>query len=277
MSAPGWVEMNDCSWLARRDPRLKLVWLGALSLASVLVESRTGLYALFGASLAVALAARLSLRTWFVIVVILGTIAWGTVLSQALFFLGDRTTPHITLVAPRTIGHFEFSGLHLWRDGAMFGLLQSLRLLAVSLAGIAVCLSTSPQRLLAALVALRVPVAVSFMSIAALRFLPTILTEWATVRRACRLRGYRPQAWRAPWSTLQMETALIAPVVAASLRRAATLATSLSARGFDATRPRTTYPALRMTPIDRALLCLLIASAVALSAQTSYHWLTQIR
>jgi energy-coupling factor transport system permease protein len=276
MSTVGWVEMNDRSWLARRDPRLKLAWLAVLSLASVLIESREGLYALFAVSLVVALGLRLSVRTWIIIGAILATIAWGTVLSQALFFMGDRSTPHITLIAPRTFRSFEFSGLQLWRDGALYGLLQSLRLLAVTLAGLSVCLSTSPQRLLAALVAVRVPVAVSFMSVAALRFLPTILAEWATVRRSCRLRGYRPQAWRAPWTTLRMETALLAPVVAASLRRAATLATSLSSRGFDATRPRTAYPALRMTGTDQMLLAILIVTAVALSAFKSYHWLTFI-
>jgi len=272
MSSLGWIEMNDRSWLARRDPRLKLAWLAVLSLASVLIESRTGLYALFAASLVVAIGVRLSARTWIVIGAILATLAWGTVLSQALFFMGDRTTPHITLIAPRSFRYFDFAGVQLWRDGALFGLLQSLRLLAVTLAGLSVCLSTSPQRLLAALVAVRVPVAVSFMSIAALRFLPTILAEWATVRQSCRLRGYRPRPWRAPWNTLRMETALMAPVLAASLRRAATLATSLSNRGFDATRPRTTYPALRMPRTDMALLGMMIVTAVTLSAVKSYHW-----
>ncbi|HEY2839014.1 MAG TPA: energy-coupling factor transporter transmembrane component T [Pirellulales bacterium] len=277
MNGLGWLEMNDRSWLARRDPRLKLAWLAVLSLASVLIESREGLYLLFAVALLVAICLRLTARTWIVIGAILTTTAWGTVFSQALFFIGDRSTPHITLIAPRTVGTFEFSGLQLWRDGAMFGLLQSLRLLAVTLAGLSVCLSTGPQRLLAALVAVRVPMAVSFMAIAALRFLPTIVGEWATVRRSCRLRGYRPQPWRAPWKTASMEMALLAPVVAASLRRAATLATSLASRGFDATRPRTTYPALRMTSADLTLFLVLVAMAVALSTLKSFHWLAVAR
>ena len=56
-------------------------------------------------------------------------------------------------------------------------------MLAVMLAGLTVCLTTSPEGLLAVLAWLRVPAAISFMTVAALRFLPTFIDEWTTVRR----------------------------------------------------------------------------------------------
>jgi len=192
-----------------------------------------------------------------------------------MFYGGHPSSPHLTIIPTFRLGSLEL-GVTLWREGAIFGLVQSLRLVAVTLGGLAVCLSTSPQRLLAALVAVRVPVAVSFMAVAALRFLPTILNEWGTVRRSSRLRGYRPRVWSAPWHTLRMEAALMAPVIAASLRRATTLATSLGSRGFDATRPRTAYPAMRMRPTDMVLLWSLAAFAVALSTLKSMYWLSQV-
>jgi len=266
------------TWLAQRDARLKLAWLGTASLAAVLVDSATALIVLCAATLSVALALGWTRRTWLLVGGILLAVAWGTVISQAMFFAGEPRTPIVTLVSPVRIGWFEFPGVRLYREGASYGLLQSSRMIAMMLAGLTVCLSTSPERLLTALAWLRVPAAVSFMAVAALRFLPTIANEWATVRGSCRLRGYRPRllsVGRGAWKSWRMEAALLVPVIVASLRRAERLATSLTARGFDATQPRTIYPAVAMSELDVAILVLLAALSVSLSALKSLFWLAE--
>ena len=74
----------------------------------------------------------------------------------------------MTLVPSFSILEYVFPGLIFYREGAAYGLLQSSRIVAMTLAGMTVCLSTSPERLLAALAWLRVPSAVSFMAVAAL-------------------------------------------------------------------------------------------------------------
>jgi energy-coupling factor transport system permease protein len=144
------------------------------------------------------------------------------------------------------------------------------------LAGLSVCLSTSPERLLAALAWLRVPSAVNFMAVAALRFLPTIADEWSTVRDSCRLRGYRPRlvgVGRETWRSWRIEAALLVPVIAASLARAQRLATALTVRGFDATQPRTIYPAMVMSNPDRLLMAVLVGLCIGLSLAKSLFWL----
>ena len=54
-------------------------------------------------------------------------IVWGTTLSQGLFY-GDE--PRVALV--------QLGPVAIWREGVQWGLVQSLRLVAVTLAGLAV-------------------------------------------------------------------------------------------------------------------------------------------
>ena len=120
-------------------------------------------------------------------------VVWSTVFSQAMFFAGEPRTPVFTLVPELRWGPMAFPGVRLYREGAWYGLLQSSRMVATMLAGLTVCLSTSPERLLAALVWLRMPAALSFMAVAALRLLPVLVDEWSTVRAACLLRRVSAQ------------------------------------------------------------------------------------
>jgi energy-coupling factor transport system permease protein len=268
---------RDDTWMARRDPRLKIAWLITVSLAAILIDSTSGLLALFLASSLVALNVGWTPRVWLVVAGILLTVVWGTALSQAMFYPADADTPPlVSLIRPFAIGPVDFPGVQLHWQGALYGLVQSLRMNAMLLAGLSVCLSTGPERLLAALIWLRVPAAVGFMAVAALRFLPTMIDQWTTVRRSCQLRGYRPRLaglGRRAWRSWKIEAALLVPVVAAALRRAGILATSLTARGFDATMPRTMYPPLQMTGLEACLVALLIGLAVSLSAVKSLFWL----
>jgi energy-coupling factor transport system permease protein len=280
------LSMTRDSWLSALDPRLKLAALAAISLVGVLVDSLPALAAVFAAAMLLAGGLRLRPRAWLLVIGILLATAWGTVLSQAIFYGGASRSVLLTLVPPGEILGWSYAGLGLSREGAVYGLVQSLRILAVTLAGLAVCISTSPERLVAALSRLRVPVAISFMTVAALRFVPTMIEEWATVRRAARLRGaggrrQRLSArWRTPrwsgWSRRwKLELALLLPVLAASLRRANALATAITCRGFDATQRRTFYPELRFSIAQRTALVGIALLVGSVSVVKSLYWLAE--
>ncbi|HVW38580.1 MAG TPA: energy-coupling factor transporter transmembrane component T [Pirellulales bacterium] len=251
-------------WLAAVDPRLKLVWIAALSLLSVLVDSTEALAVLFAAGALPLVGLRLRARAWLAIGGVVLTIAWSTLLSQAIFYTGKPRTALFTIVPEFTFGSWQFPGVKFYLEGAKYGLVQSLRFSGVSLAGIAVCLSTSPDRLLGGLVRLRVPMGIAFMAMTALRFLPAMLDEWSTVRRARRLRGYRARRFGpANWYHVSRdELQLLLPVLAAALRRAASLATAAESRGFSPTAERTFYPELRMKAGEMLLVALLCAVCV---------------
>lgn len=276
MNLPVELSMTRDSWLSQLDPRLKLAALAAISIIVVLVDSLPALLAVFAAAVVLASGLRLRPRAWLIVVGILLATAWGTVLSQALFYVGDGRTVLFTIIPAGKILGQPYVGLDFTREGAAYGLMQSLRLLAVTLAGLAICMSTSPERLVAALSRVRVPVAIGFMTVAALRFVPTMIEEWVTVRRSARLRGAGCRGTTWP-RRMKLELALLLPVLAASLRRANALATAITCRGFDATQPRTFYPELRFSLAQRTALVSIVLLVAGVSLVKSLYWLTEGR
>jgi energy-coupling factor transporter transmembrane protein EcfT len=279
MVGPTPLNARPWPWLASADPRLKLAALGWFSLVCVMVDSTAALGVVFLLAALVVAGVRLSWRGWLAAAGTLALVAWSTVLGQALFYEQAPRTVLLTLLPSADLGGWHFSGLTFYREGAAHGLAQSLRMLSLMLIGLAVSLSTSPERLLAALARLRLNPAVGFVTVTALRFVPTLAAEWATVRQAQRLRGYRfrsgkPGGWMWRWpKAVRHELASLGPALAASLRRASSLATSVTARGFDPAGRRTFYPPLRFRTWERAALVLLGASVAAIAAAKALYGL----
>jgi energy-coupling factor transport system permease protein len=245
-------------WLVELDPRLKLAWIFGISLLSVVVDSTSALIGLAILGAAPAIGLRMSGRAWMLLGGLVFLTAWGTLLSQAMFYAGQPRTTLVTVL-----------GIPLYAEGAAYGLTQSLRLIATLVSGLAVCLSTSPQRLLAALAWLRVPASLSFMTVTALRFLPTLVDEWAMVRQARALRGYR---FRLLGSGIWYEFAVLVPLLSASLRRTSALAISVTCRGFQPGAHRTSYPPLRMRRGEKAILALFVAMVIAVTVTKWLYW-----
>jgi len=257
-------------WLAAVDPRLKIIWIACVSLAGVLVQSSAAMAVMFTVAALPATGLMLRPRGWMAMVIALTSVAWGAVVTQGIFYGGEPRTALFTIVPDTVVGSWEFPGVHFYREGAIYGLTQAVRWLALTTMGLTVCLSTSPERLLAALVRLRVPTAVAFMALAAMRFLPVMLDEWASVRRARWLRGYRGAHGI---QCISAEVRLLVPVLASALRRATALATSVTCRGFSPTAQRTFYPELQMRRGERVALVAIVAISVALALAWTTIWL----
>ena len=228
------------------DPRTRIALLSAAGILAVTLERPLALGALtLGCALPLLFVGldRRWLRRGVLAVL---AIVWSTSLSQSLFYAEQ---PRVALL--------QFGPLTFWREGLRYGLAQSLRFVALSLAGIAVAVSTPPDRLHAALRAMRVPFGLALMASTALRFLPEVTQELRTVRRARAARG-RPAWKRSPTAWLRLELSLLRPVVARAWRRAHNLAESLDARGFDPVTPRTERRPLTMGPVDRVGLALAV-------------------
>jgi energy-coupling factor transport system permease protein len=269
MRGPLFTAENARPWLARLDPRVKIAWVFAVSVVAVTVDGLRDLSFVAAAAAVAATGLRLRSRGWAAILGIIALSVWGTMLTQGLFYIGDARTPLLTIVAPSPDDPLT-SGLVLSYEGMRYGAVQSLRLIAASLAGFTASLSTSPERMLGTLARLRLPVALAFMTTAALRFLPLVVEEAAVVRRARRWRGYRftlvgPRGDR--FAPYRVEFGLLFPVIASSLRRAETLAESITARGFDPSAPRTFFPPLQMTGRERAIVALLAIICLAVIAR----------
>jgi energy-coupling factor transport system permease protein len=239
------------------DTRLKLVLLGCAGILAVLLERPASLGLLAACCALAALLAPVGARWRWRGTLLVLALVWSTVLSQGLFYAADPRVALVTL-GPVTI----------YREGVMHGLVQSLRFVAVALAGVGLAASSSPDSLLDALLALRVPWGLAFLSATALRFLPVTGREIQAIRAARARRG-RPVFARTPWAWLALEVAMVRPVLARSLRRAKTLAESLDARGFDASsarsgRLREPMPAFQkvVAGLATGLVALLVAGRV---------------
>ena len=224
-------------WLARLDPRLKLAAVFGTSVVVVCVDDLRALAACCAVAVLWSTGLRLRSRGWLSIVGVLAVIVWSTMLSQGFFYAAESRTVLLTIIPSSGRGDDYFAGVALTQEGLLYGAVQSLRFVATALAGLTASLSTGPERMLAALGWFRVPTALAFMTATALRFLPLLVEEAALVRQARRYRGYRFR-----WYKLPQEIGNFLPVIAGALRKAETLAESVTARGFDPRRPRTQYP-----------------------------------
>jgi len=265
MATPLFSPTNARPWLAEFDPRVKLLYVFAVSVAAAVARTLPELSWLCVATALAVAGLRLPPRGWGAVLGIIALTVWGTMLSQGFFFPGMKVL--FTLVPPIGPNGESFRGIILTMEGLEYGAIQSLRFVATILAGLTVSLSTSPERMLAALARFRLPTTLGFMTTAALRFLPLLIEEAGEVRQARRLRGYRFRFWGRPGARLESyraELGLIFPVIAAALRRAETLAESVTARGFDAHRPRTFYPPLVMRTWETIGTWLLVAAAAVM-------------
>lgn len=249
--------------LAGVDPRLKLLYVFTMSVGAAAARSREELWVLFAVSLVGVLGLRLPPRGWAWLAGVVGMLVWGTMFTQGFFYRETPPTVLWSIVKP-SAKPGGFPGIELTVEGLLYGAQQSLRLLASLLAGLTVSLSTSPERMLAALSWFRLPATLSFMTTAALRFLPLLIEEFAEVRQARKLRGYRFRWLGLPgdrFGAYRAEIGVVLPVIAAALRRSETLAESVTARGFDPYRPRTFYPPLEMRTWEQAAAVLLVVAA----------------
>ncbi len=233
------------------DPRTRILLVFNASLLAVVLDHWGSLLLLASFCFIPFLAkARWTRRA----LVLSALVVWSTVVSQSLFYSAE---PRVAL--------FHIGPLTVWREGVVYGLVQSMRMVAVGLAGIALAIRTPPDRLFAGLLRLRLPFGLALMAGAAFRFMPELARAWTVVRQARARRG-RPAHHRNPWAWLTLEVSLLRPLVARAIRRAWCLGESLDSRGFDPVAPRAVRQPLVFSGFERPLIA--AATAITVSALT---------
>ncbi|GAB4319291.1 MAG: energy-coupling factor transporter ATPase [Candidatus Sumerlaeia bacterium] len=219
-------------WLERLDPRLKVFLILAVSLLAILGDGFVYLLALcaLGAGLVLASPLRRD-GGWRVIGAMSALLVWGTALGQGFFYQELPRRALLTLIPPIQIAGVGFEGIVLYADGLLYGLKQSLRLLAMAWAGAALCRATPAPQIVGALRWLRLPFGASLLMVVALRFFPQVVEEIRQVRLARRLKGRGRGGWN-PAGHFADSLKMMRPVFANLLRRSHTLGLSLAVRGF---------------------------------------------
>ena len=241
------------------DSRVKILLLLMVGILAITLEQPHSL-GLLAVGTALSLTRSGIRRQWLkrgMLVVV--ALVWTTVFSQALFY-GDQ---------PRTI-LVKLGPAVFWSEGVEHGLVQPLRFIAVALGGVALAVSTPPDRLLLGMQRLGLPSGLAFLTVTALRFIPTVGSEFLIVRTARAHRGR--SVWRrSPLAWLRLELGLLRPVLARTLRRSRALAESMDIRGFDASTARRSRRRLHWTPLNSAQVTAgFIITASAVSAKALY-------
>jgi len=245
------------------DPRAKVAVLFAMSLLVVSVDNEKILFFLFLIPVFAYPAARLSASKYWIAFILIAVSLWGTIFSQALFYREWPRTIILPLI-PRELpllGKIT-GGLYVYKEGFLYGLIQGLRFSAMTAAGLLLCWTTAPQKMLLGLVRLKIPYGIAFMAVTAIRFLPILLAEIFIVIEAQRLKGFNPLKLKGLFKGV-MNT--LSPVLANSVRRTGVLAASVESRAFRAYPVRTYLKDLRYSAIDVIVMATFLSVSFSLA------------
>lgn len=235
------IYLERPSYVHRRlDPRTKLACMVTVFALALEFNHPVVLGALFVAVLAAGAAARLPLTKFGPFLV---GAAWFLVLDLLLWPLYIQQG---VLVAQ--LGPVRWTSV-----GILFGLAMGLRVgVMVTAAGVWM-MTTSPQTMTLGLLRMGLPYKAGMAMSAAIRFVPLINAERATITEAQRARGLDLDRGN-PLSRSLRWVAVIGPMLVRALDIAQSLAIAMEARAFGARSGRTSILAIELTAVDRAVL-----------------------
>ncbi len=258
--------------LKHLDPRTKIIFSLSISILAISLDQWFSLLSLsIFASIMFLIAGpryeHLKLTFFFV-----GLTLWGLVVSQGIFYQEFPRHVILTLVPSFELCGHRFNGLFVYKQGLYYGAIQGLRLISSILVGMALCLSTTPDRIFLGLIKLRIPYGLAFLAVTAVRFLPIVAEEIKSVRLAMRIKGYRPLKCGLK-QTIVLEINSILPILSRAVRRAHEVTESLLVRGFDPLFPRTWFQDLNWPIYEKVLVGSFLLFALAIALIKILFWL----
>lgn len=254
--------------LHKLDPRLKVLYPVAMGILSILFSWKAMLV-VFG----------LTILPWFwlrpsrakvrvLMVMVIGPALagfWG----QGMYYLPPPPI-HFLYRFPWTMAWLGSPGITSY--GMIFGIEQTARVLVTVSTSMLVLVSTDVSDFTWAFERFRAPPQMGFAMTAALRFLPEMIARTNLVLRAVELRGYdmsRPRwhqvrKWPDYAKRLSRCVVLVTvPLLIGTLRGTTTMAMVADARGFGASKRRTSLRVHRTTAVDVWGYVILVALVVA--------------
>ncbi len=254
------------------DPRTKITLALTVSLLSITLDHASSLGLLAVVCFIVFLATKPKAVHLRGTILFFCLTVWGVMLSQGIFYQGYPRTVVFTVVPAFDLWGHHCKGLYVFQQGLWYGAVQSLRFVATLSAGLALCLSTSPQGLFKGLTSLKVPYSLSFLAVIAVRFLPAIAEELNQIRRAMALKGYKP--FKSGFAhTIKTELSCALPLLAGTVRRSREMAESLLLRGFNPAGERTLFSQSQWEAREKIFAVCIMGMAVGAACARILFWL----
>lgn len=211
-------------------PFPKIAYSILVSVLVVLLKTPAQLLALTGSTFSILLLARPNFARIRSLMYALGMVVMATTISQMFFYYFEPRTVLLTVVDKDVpfIGAIT-GGIYIYKEGAVYGLVQSLRILAVMFMATSVVVSTHPSQMMIALGRLRIPGEVTFIIATSIRFLPNMIEETKRIWTAIKLKGFKVNNIS---NSIKAFKYILSPLVINSLRQARLVALAAEVRGY---------------------------------------------
>lgn len=224
------------TFLHRLDPRTKILAGLMVAVLIVVLRNPPGLFMLFGAVLVLFGILRPAGSTIKAMTIIMLTTLIFTMTSQGFFYAREPRTVIFTILSPATgsLGNIT-GGIELYREGIIYGALQSLRLFSAMLLSAVIVMSTYPSDLLLGMESMGMPQRIGFIITISIRFIPSLAEESKRILLAQRMRGLNVKGVRGWFRAFYR---LLPTLIIDSLRNARRIALAAEVRAFTGKRTR---------------------------------------
>lgn len=243
----------------RIDPRVKLVWVFCISVLTITAGVPWMLLVIFLSTLPFWVLLSPSREKIRALIFVLSTMVFGFMFSQSIFYYWGETPTFTILSADFPVLGSITGGIHVYKEGVVYGLIQSLRFMASVSAAMVLVASTHPSELIAGLVRfIRIgkrwigfPGEIAFMVSSAAGFAPSMIEESLITTNAMQARGLKMKGIT---NIIKAMRYLLFPLIINVLRTGRQIAIAADARAFRATKNRTSIRELKLKLPDYVLL-----------------------
>jgi len=247
----------------RIDPRVKLIWVFCISVLTITAGLPLILLAIFISTLPFWVLVRPSREKITSILFVMFTMVLGFMFSQSIFYYwGDTPTFTIIPASVPLIGTIT-GGIHFYIEGAVYGLIQSLRFISTVSAALLLVATTHPSELIAGTVrfisigkrSIGFPIEIAFMVSSAVSFAPSMIEECLITINAMQVRGLKMKGLTNKIKALRY---LFFPLVVNVLRTGRQIAIAADSRAFRSTKHRTYLNELKLKKMDYLFLSYIV-------------------
>jgi energy-coupling factor transport system permease protein len=240
------ANLDRDSWFHRLDPRTKVVLVLGFSTVPLLFTDYRAIMFYMGLTLPLWLSANLDFRPLAGPLIGVGLFLMFIFLFNAirgpLAITVDEADPFITLTWSYQLGPILFTSYSVTK-----GVLLAGRLMVPMTIGLLMVATTDPTHLAKGLKRLKMPAALVFMVLAALRFIPILAEQLFSILDAQTIRGVSR-------TRFERTKLVIMPLFLTSLRRVRALGMAVEAKGFRANRWNDFYEELRLERTDKVIM-----------------------
>ena len=255
-------EQNE-TVIHRIDPRIKLIWVLSISVLTMTAGVPWILLLIFLSTIPFWILLRPSKDKVTSIAFVLMTMSFGFMLSQSLFYYWGEIPTFTIMSADFPVLGALTGGIHVYKEGAVYGFIQSFRFMSSVSAALLLVATTHPSELIAGTVRftrigkrwIGFPNEIAFMVSSAVNFAPALMEECLITINAMQVRGLKMKGIS---NKIKAMKYLFFPLVVNVLRSGRRIAIAADSRAFRATKNRTYLRELKLKNLDFVFLSYIV-------------------